>query len=75
MRARGRCGILLIVHSTGGKEMYETMKKESLTQPQRRNAGTPVNRRPPRKPLATGRGDADRQIDEMERTFSDRWEW
>jgi hypothetical protein len=75
MRARGGCGILHIVRNTGGKKMHETMKKESLTQPQQHHARTPVNRKPLRKPPVAGRGEADQQIIEMERTFTDRWEW
>jgi hypothetical protein len=75
MRARGRRDILLIVRSTGGMDMYETMEKENLTQPQRHHARIPANRKTLRKPPVTGQGETDQQIAEMERTFTDRWEW
>jgi len=55
--------------------MYETMEKENLTQPQRHHARIPANRKTLRKPPVTGQGETDQQIAEMERTFTDRWEW
>lgn len=46
-----------------------------FSSPQQHHARTPANRKPLRKPSVAGRGVADQQIIEMERTFTDRWEW
>jgi hypothetical protein len=55
--------------------MYESTKKESTSpRPRRLHGRTTVNRTISRTPAAPGR-EPDQQIIEMERTFTDRWEW